>query len=659
MTRVRVAAIALNQTPLDWDGNRNNLLQGLKDAREAGASLVCFPELCITGYGCEDAFLWPSVAERALCELERLAQETRGLIVAVGLPVWVDALLYNGAALLVDGNIVGIALKQHLAGEGVHYEPRWFHPWVSGTASEISVSGGKVPVGDLMFQIGKVRLGFEICEDAWVKERPLKRFSAFGVGLVLNPSASHFSFKKHAIRRQIVDFGAREFGVGYLYANLLGNEAGRMIYDGDALICRPTEGGAQVLAETRRLSFAPRSLCAATLDIRGAQAQSSSGTSRLVSRDFAFQEQVRDDVVSSRTPGADERGELGKEEALGRVLALGLFDYMRKSRAKGFVVSLSGGADSSAVVTLIWLMMRLGTGELGTAQFLERCGLSGLLRPEASEPEIMQRLLTTAYQSTENSGEVTQAAARAVATSVGAHHVELSVAELVQSYTSLAEGALGRHLTWETDDIALQNIQARVRAPTVWLLANVSGALLLSTSNRSEAAVGYATMDGDTAGGLCPLGGVDKAFLRVWLRHMETLGLPETGPLLALSYVNRQAPTAELRPPGAGQTDEADLMPYEVLDLIERLAIVQRRSEREVFTLLKGEFPGYLPSDLLRWVRRFYRLFAVNQWKRERYAPSFHVDDANLDPKTWCRFPILSGGFERELRELSEDGGSS
>ena len=120
----------------------------------------------------------------------------------------------------------------------------------------------------------------------------------------------------------------------------------------------------------------------------------------------------------------------------------------------------------------------------------------------------------------------------------------------------------------------------------------------------------------------------------------------------ALAAVNRQAPTAELRPAEATQTDEADLMPYELLDAIERAAIRDKLSPLEVFKRMRAEFPQYTPDQLLVWVERFFRLWCRNQWKRERYAPSFHVDDENLDPKTWCRFPILSGGFEFELAEL-------
>jgi NAD+ synthase (glutamine-hydrolysing) len=274
------------------------------------------------------------------------------------------------------------------------------------------------------------------------------------------------------------------------------------------------------------------------------------------------------------------------------------------------------------------------------------------LATAGDERAIVRQLLTTVYQATRNSSATTRDAARQVAEAVGSEHVEFDVEAIVGKYLEQAARALGRPLAWATDDVALQNIQARVRSPGAWLLANVRNALLLATSNRSEAAVGYATMDGDTSGGLSPIAGIDKAFIRHWLRWLEKQGPDGHPPIPALSAVNVQAPTAELRPPAAGQTDEADLMPYELLDAVERFAIRDKHSPREVLRQVRPRFPQYDARQLAAWIERFFRLFSRNQWKRERYAPSFHVDDESLDPKTWCRFPILSGGFERELAEL-------
>jgi NAD+ synthase (glutamine-hydrolysing) len=341
-----------------------------------------------------------------------------------------------------------------------------------------------------------------------------------------------------------------------------------------------------------------------------------------------------------------------KEEEFTRAVALGLFDYMRKSRSRGFVVSISGGADSAAVSCLVATLVRLGVDELGYEAFTAKLAHVPDVGKIQNIAAIVSKLLTCVYQSTRNSTDTTRNAARQVAEAIGAEFLEFNVDSLVHDYVEMVSRAIGRPLSWETDDLALQNIQARARAPGVWLLANLRNALLVSTSNRSEAAVGYATMDGDTSGGISPIAGIDKAFLRRWLRWYEERGPERIGPLPALGAVNRQAPTAELRPVEAAQTDEADLMPYELLDAIERAAIRDKLSPLEVFKRMRAEFPQYTVEQLHIWVERFFRLWCRNQWKRERYAPSFHLDDENLDPKTWCRFPILSGGFELELAEL-------
>jgi len=648
----RVAAASLNQTPLAWAENAEHIRSALRMARASGASVVCLPELSISGYGCEDAFLWPDTRRRSLGVLESLLGETSGLIVSMGLPLDVRGQVVNAVALLVDGRLCGLAAKRHLARDGLHYEPRWFSAWPEGEVEEVELLGQRVPVGDLVFDVGGVRIGFEICEDAWVAERPARELCAEGVHLVLNPSASHFAFGKHLSRRRLVEEGVRASGAAYVYANLLGNEAGRAIYDGDLLLAVPGErGSVQVVAEGRRLSFADLGLAVATLPLPDRHEPAHTGQRRReVTVPFAWPTAPRTDVIEQRTPTADASGELTKEEAFARVLALGLFDYMRKSRSRGFVVSLSGGADSGAVALLVRIMVELGTAELGFDVFGQKLGLIGA----TDTASLVRRLLTTVYQATENSSEVTRRAAAELARALGAAHHEVSVQGVLGAYRELGAEVLGRPLGWATDDLALQNLQARVRAPLVWLLANVRGALLLSTSNRSEAAVGYATMDGDTSGGLAPIAGIDKAYLRRWLTLAERNGVAGLPPLAALGRINEQAPTAELRPPDRHQTDEADLMPYDVLDVIERLAIVTRLAVSEVLVELGRRFPAHDPLDLERWVERFYRLFARNQWKRERYAPSFHLDDANLDPKTWCRFPILSGGFEQELAELRQ-----
>jgi NAD+ synthase (glutamine-hydrolysing) len=654
--RVRLGAAALNQTPLAWDDNKRNILSAIAEARETGVRILCLPELCVTGYGCEDAFHALGVQETAAAVLQEIVPETKDLIVSLGLPLLHKGALFNCAALAVNGEVVGFAAKRFLAGDGLHYEPRWFKAWPPGRRDYLKFNGRETPIGDLVFDCGGLRLGFEICEDAWAAERPGADFCRRGADVLLNPSASHFAFGKFEVRRRFVLEGSRAFGVVYLFANLLGNEAGRVIYDGGSLIA----SAGRLLAVGPRFSYAPMRLTTAVADVTEArmsrartvafQPDLTQHDEAVVSRPFAFPD--LDPEFPAPSEANWETSARLKEEEFSRALMLGLFDYLRKSRSHGFVVSLSGGADSSAVTCLAALMVEAACAELSLAGFRKIFDYIPAVQTAADVAACVRALVHCVYQSSQNSSVATRQAAKSVAEGVGAEMSWLEIDAMVTAYVSGAEKMLGRPLSWETDDLALQNIQARVRGPSVWLLANVKNALLLATGNRSEAAVGYATMDGDTCGGLSPIAGIDKAYLRRWLVWLEKEGPQGLRPIRQLTSVNHLAPTAELRPTAATQTDEADLMPYEILDVVERAAIRDKQTPLEVFRLLRRRFPDHSEQNLRAWVERFFKLWCRNQWKRERYAPSFHLDDENLDPKTWCRFPILSGGFVRELEEL-------
>lgn len=653
MKLVKVATACLNQTPFAWDHNLGNVRAAIAAARAADVTVLCLPELCLTGYGCEDAFFAPGLQEEAFAALQALLPETRGMVVSFGLPLYHEKALYNAACLVVDGAIAGFVGKRFLAGDGIHYEPRWFKEWPAGERDWLEREQGRWPIGDVVFDVGDVRIGFEICEDAWVANRPGADLALRGVDLLLNPSASHFAFGKFAVRQRFVIEGSRAFGVGYLYANLLGNEAGRVIYDGGGLIA----SGGELLARGRRFGLVDLELATAVVDIeanRREQARRGSHRPRHDAEDavveIPFHWPARKPEAPPTIATSWEDGRHLREEEMGRAIALGLWDYLRKSRGQGYVVSLSGGADSSACAALVAIALELAVAEHGLDGAKARLG-HVRLDDVHDTAGLVRRLLLCAYQATRNSGDVTRTAATEVARALGAEYHVLDVAPMVADYIGAVEGALGRKLTWEQDDVALQNVQARVRSPSIWLFANLRGAILLTTSNRSEIAVGYATMDGDTSGGLAPLAGIDKTYLRRWLRWLETDGHAGLHPVPALSYVNAQAPTAELRP-GGGQTDEADLMPYDLLEAVEDAAIRDKHMPVEVLAELEPRFPQHTPAQLAVWIERFFRLWSRHQWKRERLAPGFHLDDKNLDPRSWCRFPILSGGFERELAAL-------
>ena len=641
---MRIAGAALNQIPFDWAHNIQNISDAIAQAKAAGVELLCLPELCLTGYNCEDLFLCDWLPASALAHLQKIRPLTAGICVVVGLPVRLHQRTYNTAAVLRDGQILGFAAKQFLANDGVHYESRFFVPWLAGETTTVDYEGESWPLGDLTFEHLGVRFGFEICEDAWRADdvRPACRLMG-KVDLIINPSASHFAMSKTDLRYKLVLNASRNFSCTYLYANLLGNEAGRIIYDGEILIAR----NGHLLKRNQLLSFK-------AVDMEWADV------------DFATPLAVADAIVPLPEPD--------KYRELNQAMSLGLFDYLRKARSRGFVLSLSGGADSCFCAVGVAEMVRLGVAELGEAEFKRRSGAFDPAKTDvvqtgaggaaeqvvvqdadqalstkhqAPNQELVNHLLTCAYQGTVNSSDDTFNSAKELADSIGGRFFDWTIDDEVRGYVGKIEGALGRELTWQTDDLALQNIQARVRAPGIWLLANVQNCLLITTSNRSEASVGYCTMDGDTAGSISPIAGVDKYFVKQWLRWAET----ELG-YAALRHVNALQPTAELRPLADKQTDERDLMPYPLLNRIERLAFYDRLPPAGVLAQLVAEDPHADAGQLRTYVRRFYTLWSRNQWKRERYAPSFHLDDYNVDPRSWLRFPILSGGFGEELAGL-------
>lgn len=676
MKLLKVAAGVLNQTPLAWEHNKQNIINAIAEAQRQNISLLCLPELCISGYGCEDAFFAQNTIDQSIASLLDIVPHTAGIAVALGLPLRHNNRLFDVACLVANKRILGFAVKQNLANNGIHYEWRWFQPWTPYVRDEIKIGEFTYPFGDLVFDLSGIRVGFEICEDAWVANRPGRMLYERGIDLILNPTASHFSFFKSQVRERFVIDASRAFGVSYVYSNLLGNEAGRAIYDGDAMIA----SNGELLVSGARLSYEDFVIVSAVVDVETTRLNQAQNHGNLalaypnlrVSDRFDWPEIAP--VIQKAELEAWERGGYLKEEEFARAVALGLFDYLRKSRSQGYVLSLSGGADSSVIAATVFLMIRMAVQNLGLDGVKKKLGYIRAIQ-DCDTPEAMVgKLLTVMYQGTENSSDDTFNSAKALADDIGATFLNININGLVETYRGLIEEQLGRQLSWETDDLALQNIQARVRAPGIWLLANLNNALLLSTSNRSEAAVGYATMDGDTAGSISPITGIDKHFLRGWLRWLETVGLnvknaPEptdrtslaTGAaapdelirIKGLHAVNNLQPTAELRPLDRKQTDEDDLMPYDVLNSIEEAAIRDKQPPVEVLKLVEVRYAGrYDRERLLIWVERFFRLWSRNQWKRERYAPSFHLDDHNLDPRSWMRFPILSGGFDKELAEM-------
>ncbi len=645
-TLFRVAAGSLNLTSLDWEGNKNKMVTTLTRFRHSMTNdmcdtsdcvtrtvpgILCLGELCLCGPGCEDMFSAPWLCDRSFEVLKSLLPHTQNMFVTFGLPVCYEGKVYKGTALVANGQLLGVHCASNLKNTGIHYEARWFTPW-SGAPVQITRDGLDFVLGQSEYMFHGLRLAVA---DDWeeCQQTPLPA-SQSNIDVLLVCAADAFELGRDKLIRETLLECSRIRSCCVVFANLVGNESGAVIHDGGSLIAIQGE----LVARNKRFSYNDVSICSASL-------VSSSD------RQIHVSGPVCNDLIETWESSANVCF-----EEFARSVPLGLFDYLRKSRSNGFALSLSGGADSASIAVMVRLMVHFG---LKHADFAEKLryipNVNKFLSCDASagaeaEQKLVEQLLVTIYQATCNSSSVTRQAAAEVAQFTGAKHYECNIDQIVKAYETMISNAVGRSLDWKTDDLALQNVQARTRAPGVWLLANLDNRLLLSTGNRSEVACGYATMDGDTCGSLSPISGIDKAFLRQWLQWMEHKGPESFQPCPVLGLINKQQPTAELRPGEAHQTDETDLMPYAVLNLFEAALIRDRLSAKAALIRVENEGRtqgwSFSHEDYSAWLKKFLARWNVSQWKRQRGAVGFHLDQYDLSPGSWCRFPILSGGLQ-------------
>ncbi len=616
MKPLRVGVASVRTWPLDFSGHVTRLKALFADARQKRVQVLALPELVLSGYECGDFFWHPWVSEAAWEALQALLPETKGLFTAIGLPLRLYDRLYNAAAIALDGKLLGFALKTELPRDGIFYEPRWFVPGPKDRLLTEPHTG--LSAGSFVAEVGGIRLSVEICEEAW---RPHRRIEALAPHIVLGLNASPYEIGKPARRRRLIAESSYRYRCVYLYANLLGNEAGKLLYDGESFIAHQGE----IIAATSPFSLAEYELSIADVDLEPLMTTRlrtgfpAGGAPLLTQPDFLWKE------PQSSHPSTAPAAPLSDELAVTQAVSMGLWDYLYKTRHKGFVVSLSGGLDSAACAVFGYLAIARARKELHP-DALSAYNLS---------PADLERLnVHTFYQATRQSSAETFRRAEGLAKALGVPFTRWEIQPIVDAYENLVSAWLGRPLSWELDDIARQNLQARVRVPALWMVANILGALLLTTGNRSEITVGYTTMDGDSAGGLAPIGGLSKPFLKRWaLWAAEFYNWP------ILAQIAEATPTAELRP--APQADETDLMPYPLLTFFEEKLLWDGQPPESLPLLARESFTQLPPHELKTYSQRFIRLFRISQWKRERLAPAFHLDKYNLDPRGAARFPVL------------------
>ena len=550
---LRAALAQINPTVGDIAGNARLIADRTAEARDQGAQLVVFPELALTGYPPEDLLLKTHFLDAAEAALRELAAATRGIVALVGFPERGDD-VYNSAAVLADGDVAAIYRKLHLPNYGVFDEQRYFQ-------------AGHAPA---TFTLNGVTVGLTICEDIWEPGPPASSEALAGAEVIVNLSASPYHAGKGAERERMLVQRARDNLAAVLFCNTVGGQD-ELVFDGHS-VAIDEEG--EILARAPQFQEA-LTLC--TVD-PGAVA-----AARL--RDPRHRTAVKRERSSARAEparlgslevptGAGEVGGpvnalLPPEEEVYAALRTGLADYVRKNGFEHVVFGLSGGIDSALVA---------------------------LLAVDALGPEGV----TCVSMPSPYSSEGTRGDARAIAANLGTEFLELSIEEVMSGYDEL----LGDVFAGRETDLAEENLQARIRGNVLMALSNKFGWLVLTTGNKSELSVGYATLYGDMAGGFAVLKDVFKGWVYRLVRWRNG---QEERPLVPEAVLDRP-PSAELR---MDQLDEDSLPAYEVLDAI--LAGYVERDLDAAELVAQG-----LPAED---VERVIRMVDRAEYKR-RQAPS-------------------------------------
>ena len=505
---LRLALAQINSRVGDIEGNASKISENIDRARDAGAELVLFPELGLTGYPPEDLLLKEHFLQAAREALQELAREAEGIVALVGFPERADD-VHNALAVLAEGELQAIYRKSVLPNYGVFDEQRYF----------------QVGDGAAVLELGDARLGLTICEDIWTPGPPASDEALAGAPLILNASASPYHVGKGGQRERMLIQRARDNLAAVAFTNLVGGQD-ELIFDGHSLLI-DHEG--TVLA--RAPQFA-ESLTVATVDLQAAM------TSRL--RDTRLRPPVRralpevrrlgpltrrEDVGGDR-PGGDVTPLLEPEAEVYAALVLGTRDYVEKNGFKHVVIGLSGGIDST--LTLLVAVDALGADCVTTVTMPSRYSSSG-----------------------------TRDDAKVLADNLGVRLQEIAIGSAMEVYDEL----LAPHFEGREPDITEENLQARIRGNLLMALSNKFGWLVLTTGNKSENSVGYSTLYGDSAGGFAVIKDVPKTLV---YRLVDFRNARDSDHPVPQSIIDRP-PSAELR---EDQRDADSLPDYDTLDAI-------------------------------------------------------------------------------------------
>jgi NAD+ synthase (glutamine-hydrolysing) len=531
---MKVTIAQINTTNGDLDGNAAKMVAAIKKARSDGSDLIVFPELTTHGYTSQDWFQDADIISHALEPLERIIPETKGITAIIGTIRPNEdkdgRRLFNCAAVVHDGRLIGFADKTLLPEYDVFDDPRYFEP-----SDHRSI-----------FEVNGVTLGVVVCEDFWNdktfwKERlyesdPADEVIAMGADVVVSINASPYNKGKIKLRCDMVSHRAKQQKVPIVFVNLIGGNDG-IVFDGASLIA--DEEGDIILQAS------------------------------------AFEEFVETVELDVRKP--DARGITGNElEAIRQALVLGIRDYARKNRFEEVVLGLSGGIDSALVATLA-------------------C--------EAVGPENVLCVMMPSPYSSEGSVKDSEELVKNLG-------CEGRIEPISDPFETLVDQLGLGEPKKSGESVAAENLQSRLRGLILMAISNSEGRLLLSTGNKSELAVGYCTLYGDTNGGLAVLGDVLKTEVWAIARHINSC----VGREIIPNKIIEKRPSAELAP---NQFDQDSLPPYEAMDPVLKMYFEQKASPSQI---IAAGHDADLVLSLLNKVEH-----PANEFKRQQLPPTLII----------------------------------
>lgn len=544
MSVVRIAMAQINSTVGDLSGNVRKIGQWVDRARAASVDLVIFPELVLCGYPPEDLLLKRRFLRDTAAALEGLRGLCKGINVLVGFPHAVDNKVFNAAALLEDGKLVGMYHKIELPNYGVFDEKRYF----------------SVGSDCLVFDLGLARFSVTICEDIWIPGSPTEAcVIEHGAQIAVNLSGSPYHAGKLALRKRIVDRFAQATGAMVFYNNLVGGQD-ELVFDGGSFV---VDAGGNLIARARIFE---EDLLVTDVDMSE-------------THETPGQRDLKSPLLMLRTWGSSDRAvlnptiaeELEPVEEIYKALVLGTGDYVRKTGFKQVVIGLSGGIDSSLVAAI-------------AVDALGRENVVGVTMPSQ-------------YTSDETFSD-----ASILASNLGIRLITIPLEDIFAAYANVLQEPLGEG----SPGVEYENLQARIRGNILMALSNRFGWLVLTTGNKSETAVGYCTLYGDTAGGFAVIKDVPKTLV---YELAEYVNLKAGKEVIPRSVIQRP-PSAELRP---DQKDEDSLPPYAVLDPILKAYVEEDKAASEIDCCDPAT------------VKEVVRMVDRNEYKRRQAPPGVKI----------------------------------